>query len=321
MIRLGILGCSEIAFRRFMPAVQEVEDICVVAIAEEYARDKLENFCSTYGIDAAEDFVSIICNPKIDAVYIPQPPSLHFKWAKYALEQGKHVLIEKPSTTSYENTKYLTKLAEQKDLALHENYMFLYHSQLQKIADLVEKGQIGELRHIRTSFTFPRRESNDFRYNKELGGGALLDAGGYPIKLATYFLGNSIRIDAARMNYIDGLDVDIYGSASLSNEQGLVCQISYGMDCAYQCSLEIIGSTGRIFTNRVFTAPDNYTPQLYIETQGEMQQLDLLPDSSFKHSIELFYKEIFNQNVRQKTYEEIRLQAKLVDELRHKGCR
>ncbi|HAW15559.1 MAG TPA: oxidoreductase, partial [Clostridiales bacterium] len=126
MIRLGIIGCAEIAFRRFMPAALAVEGLKVVAVAEEYAPAKLESFKNEYGLETMTSFQELIDREDIDALYIPQPPALHFKWAKAALEAGKHVLVEKPSTTSLEDSKALVDLAASKGLALHENYMFIY---------------------------------------------------------------------------------------------------------------------------------------------------------------------------------------------------
>jgi len=91
MIRIGILGCAEIAFRRFLPALVENKDFECVCIAEEYDKSKLEQFEKEFGIKSAENFQAIIEDENIDAVYIPLPPALHFPYAKAALEHGKHV--------------------------------------------------------------------------------------------------------------------------------------------------------------------------------------------------------------------------------------
>ena len=316
MIRLGIIGCAEIAFRRFMPAALAVEGLKVVAVAEEYAPAKLESFKNEYGLETMTSFQELIDREDIDALYIPQPPALHFKWAKAALEAGKHVLVEKPSTTSLEDSKALVDLAASKGLALHENYMFIYHSQIAQIKDLAARGKIGDVRLIKASFGFPMRAANDFRYNKALGGGALLDAGGYTLKLATSFLGDTVRVTTAQMNYLEGFEVDMYGSASLVNDSGLVCQVSYGMDNAYRCSLEIWGSTARLTTNRIFTAPENYEPVVFIENNDGRQEIKLSKDSHFSHSIEAFLNEIGDASSRDKMYNEITLQAGLVEALR-----
>lgn len=321
MIRLGILGCADIAYRRFMPAVQQVKEVQVVAVSEEYDKSKLPLFCKEYGLETVDSFEELINRSDIDALYIPQPPALHYKWAKAALEAGKHVLVEKPSTISYDLTKELVDIAREKNLALHENYMFQYHSQIKEIQDLIREGIIGDVRLYKANFGFPMRAQNDFRYSKNLGGGALLDAGGYTAKLATLFLGKSVKVDTAQLNTIPGFEVDMYGSASLSNDLGEVCQIGFGMDCSYQCCLEVWGSKGRLFTNRIFTAPDGYEPILLIESQDGNREIKLKADSHFEHSIRMFVEEIDVAKAKADMYEEILLQARLVGDIHNKGSK
>ena len=242
MHKLGILGCSEIAFNRFMPAAAKVEGLRAVCVAEEYDASKLKPFCERFDLEAECSFESILAREDIDCVYIPQPPALHYKWAMKALECGKHVLVEKPSTTSMADTKALLETATAKGLALHENYMFQYHAQIGAIRSLIESGEIGEVRMYRLSFGFPKRKDKDFRYNRALGGGALLDAGGYTLRLAAILLGDSVHVDTACLCSLEGYEVDMFGGAMLSNDDGLIAQIGFGMDCAYQCRLEVWGS-------------------------------------------------------------------------------
>lgn len=315
MLRLGILGCSDIAYRRFMPAAVSTEGIKVVAVAEEYAPQKLEQFCEKYAIDGSTSFNELLTREDIDAVYVPQPPALHYLWAKTALERGKHVLIEKPSTTSFEDSKQLVELARSRNLALHENYMFKYHSQIRYIQQLILDGAIGDIRLLRANFGFPLRQSGDFRYNKELGGGALLDAGGYTIKLASLFLGPTAKIDTSHLNLLPGYEVDMFGDASLSNDDGVVCQVAFGMDCGYRCDFEAWGSKGILRTNRIFTAPEDYNPKLEIETAEGRKTVLLESDHHFKHSIEEFCKETQDEYLRESMYKEIVLQAKLVNDM------
>lgn len=319
MIRMGILGCSDIAFKRFMPAAAQVEGLQVVTVAEEYDPRKLEPFCREYDLEGATSFSEVIARDDLDAIYVPQPPALHYRWAKLALESGKHVLVEKPSTTQYAHSEALVRLAEGARLALHENYMFQYHSQIARIRDLIAEGAIGEVRSYRACFGFPMRAQNDFRYNAALGGGALLDAGGYTARLAALLLGDSIRVTTAQLNNMEGFDVDMYGSATFVNDAGTVCQVSFGMDCSYRCSLEVWGSKGRLTTNRIFTAPDGYSPTLCIERQEGTETITLSPDSHFRRSIERFMLEIRDADSRRSMYRDILVQAKLVDDMRRLG--
>lgn len=315
MIKMGIIGCSDIAFRRFMPAIEEQNDVKVVAVAEEYDTRKLPMFCNQYGIEGMDNYEALILRDDIDAVYIPQPPALHYKWAKLALESDKHVLVEKPATISAKQTEDLIQTAEIKRRVLHENYMFQYHIQIDKIKEIVESGEIGEIRLVQANFGFPLRQKNDFRYLPELGGGAIMDAAGYTIKIATILLGNSIKVDAAHINMLDDYDVDMYGTATLSNDQGVVCQVGYGMDNSYQCSLKVWGSKKILLADRVFTAPADLPIKLQLFQNGEAETILLPCDSSFKRSIEIFKNAIYSDELREKLYGEISKQAQLMDEI------
>ncbi len=318
VIKMGILGCADIAYRRFLPAAGQMEQVKAAVIAEEYDKSRLDRFRGFYGLQIEESFEQVLQRPDIDAVYIPQPPAFHALWAKKALEYGKHVLLEKPAACSLEDVQGLVACAREKRLVLHENYAFLYHAQIGKIKELLAKDRIGELRLIRTNFCFPFRGENDFRYRKELGGGALLDAGGYPVKLASILLGSGIRVEAARLNYRAGYEVDLFGSATLSDDTGTVCQMGFGMDCFYQCSLEMIGSTGRIFTDRIFTAPQEYQAVLCLETSSGKERIYVL-DSAFVHSIAAFAHEIQNDAAREAMYHELLIQAELIADIHRKG--
>ena len=119
---------------------------------------------------------------------------------------------------------------------------------------------------FRLSFGFPRRNAEDFRYNKKLGGGALLDCGGYTLKYAHMLLGKTARIVYANSNFTKDFEVDINGSAAMINELGSTVQISFGMDNAYKCDLEIWGSKAHLSTE-VFTAPENFVPEALIKLE------------------------------------------------------
>ncbi len=329
-IRIGVLCPSEIAFRRFMPALKQLDEFEYIGLAAAAKREftgensdeimpseleKAKNFTTEHGGKIFSGYNSLITSDEIDAVYIPLPPALHFKWAKLALENGKHVLLEKPFTTSLKDTEELISIAKAKNLAVHENYMFVYHSQLEWIKNKVAEGAVGDVRLIRIDFGFPFRGANDFRYNKALGGGALLDCGGYTLKLASMFLGDTARVTASRLNSKDGFEVDIYGSATLTNDDGLTAQVSFGMDNSYKCSLEIWGSTGTIYTNRILTAPAGFEPTVIIRKGNEEQSFTLPADDTFRKSIEYFRGCINDNAVRSAHYSEILNQSALAEQI------
>lgn len=316
MIRIGIIGAAEIAHRMFMPALLKSGEFECVGVATKTA-GKGMRFSEDYGVSVINDYRKLVLDKEVDVIYIPLPPALHYQWAKLALENDKHVFLEKPFTTSYAHTKELVELAKKRELVLQENYMFQYHSQLQAIKNMIASGKIGELRMIKSSFGFPIRTSDDFRYSKELGGGALFDVGGYVIKLAYLFLGDTIKLQSSSSCKKDGFEVDTFGAVSFVNKAGLVCQGAYGLDCSYQCLLDIWGSKGRLFTNRIFTAPENLKPVVIVENDKGKEEIILSEDSHFFNSIKMFGNAIDDKMLREKMYDDLLMQAKLVDDIRN----
>jgi len=333
MIRIGIICPSEIAIRRFLPALSQLPEFMFagVAVADksewegasddviESEKRKASEYKEQYGGIIFDSYSSIIHSPEIDALYLPLPPALHYLWAKQALQAGKHVLIEKPATTSLADTNDLIELAGINNLAVHENYMFAFHDQLNVIHDIVRNGEIGDVRLFRISFGFPRRATNDFRYNKTLGGGALLDCGGYTIKYANMLLGDTAEIVYAQSNYTDEFNVDISGSAALINKQNITAQIAFGMDSSYKCDLEIWGSKGCLTTGRVLTAPAGFIPEVSIKIGNETEIRKLPANDAFKKSIIHFQKCIEDETVRKNNYNEIIRQARLVNKFLEKA--
>lgn len=310
-MRIGVLCPSEIAFRRFMPALKKLEKFAYVGLAAATEREfsgtdddgvkaselkKAEEFVTVYGGKIFKGYESLITSDEIDAVYLPLPPALHYKWGKKVLKNGKHLLMEKPFTTRLAETKELLTLAAEKGLAVHENYMFLYHSQLRKIKELLADGALGEVRLFRMAFGFPKRGEEDFRYKKALGGGALLDCGGYPARLALELLGENTKVVQAQLSQPEGYEVDLFGSAVLKNDTGLCAQISFGIDNAYQCQLEVWGSKATLIAPRIFTAPADFSPVLCIQGKLGERKIEMKKDDSFFNSLNEFSYSVQHPN-------------------------
>lgn len=333
MIRIGIVSPAEIAYRRFMPALKKVEGFEYVGVAiyssterfgktqnlseEEMAvlareERKGSDFIQKYGGKLYHSYAQLIESDEIDAVYIPLPPALHDTYACMALEQGKHVLIEKPASVSLQRTEHMAAIARERGLALHENYMFVYHNQIQKLREIVESGRVGKVRLYSLKFGFPKRADSDFRYSGRMGGGSLLDAGGYTIKLAGMLLGESARVICAVLNRENAYDVDLYGSATLVNDQNVTAQAAFGMDNDYKCEMEVWGSLGSIRTERIFTAPPDFQTTAKLRLGNQEEFIELVKDDAFFKSIETFRHCIEDDVVRQNAYKEITWQAGLI---------
>ncbi|TGE33790.1 Gfo/Idh/MocA family oxidoreductase [Desulfosporosinus sp. Sb-LF] len=315
IINIGVLGGADIAYRMFLPALLENPTYQCGGVAS-LSTEKRKSFAKNFNVPVFDSYDELLESPQVDAVYIPLPPALHYQWAKNALEKGKHVFVEKPSTVSYKQSAELVTIASKNGLVLQENYMFQYHSQMAAIRNMLKDGKIGDIRLLRAHFGFPLRTKNDFRYNDALGGGALLDAGGYVVKLATLLLGNTIQVRAAKTNHLADYNVDMFGNATFENSAGLVLQGAFGMDCYYQCNLEAFGSSGKLYTNRIFTAPSGLQPVVTIETAEGKTEIKLPADNHFRRSIELFGQATKDEELQKEMAQALMLQAKLVETIR-----
>jgi predicted dehydrogenase len=276
-VRLGLLGCADIAVRKVLPALAAApaSGLRLAAVAGR-APEKAQEVAARFGARAVAGYEELLADPGVESVYIPLPPALRAPWVRAALDVGKHVFAEKPLATGPAHTAGLAAVAEASGLALMENYMFVHHSQHHYVRDLVADGAIGELRSFQAAFTFPPRPAGDHRLRSGLGGGALLDGAGYPIRAAQFFLGDDLEVVGASLKPHATHGVDIAGDALLRHSGGVTAQIGFGMEHFYVSRYQLLGSTGRITVDHAFTTPRGHRPVIRVDRQDH-QELRTLP--------------------------------------------
>lgn len=315
IMNIGILGISEFSMRSMVPAILSLPNIFKLHSIGTSSINKIDNLNLPKEIKICHNYDEIIRDSNIDIIYIPLPNSLHFEYAKKSLNHNKHIIVEKSLACKLEHVTELTQLADQRNLSLLENFLFLHHSQFSIIKKLITDNTIGELRYIRTNFSFPPFENeNNIRYKKDLGGGALLDAGVYPLKIIPQFLGYDINITDANILYDNNKEVDILGYGTLTSINGpAFAQFFYGFDSYYQCNIEILGTQGKISTNRIFTAPYDFIPKVLIEKNGKSEFVNLPKDNQFINSLIYFHSLLNDKNNSSKEIDCIISHAKLID--------
>ncbi|MFD1047210.1 Gfo/Idh/MocA family protein, partial [Kibdelosporangium lantanae] len=286
-VRIGVLGCSDIAVRRTLPAMVAEPLLTVVAVASRQ-HAKAKAVADRFECAAIEGYDTLLEREDVDAVYVPLPALLHTAWIDRALRAGKHVLAEKPLTVDSEQAAHLFSLAERHQRVLVENFMFLHHSQHTHVAKLLASGAIGELRSFAARFTIPPKPAGDIRYQPDVGGGAFVDIGVYPIRAASLFLGPDLRVVGAVVRVERARDVVFGGSALLANAQGISAELTFGMEHAYANSYELRGSTGRLWVDRVFTPPATYQPVVHVSRQDHREQFVLPADDQFANVVRAF---------------------------------
>ena len=317
IINIGVLGCASIADKFVIPTVKELkENYNLIGIASR-TKKKADQFSEKYSTKAYYNYDELLNENKLDAIYIPLPNSLHYEWIKKALTLGKHVIVEKSLACNYKDVQELNKLAKKKNLVLLENFQFRFHSQLQYIKKSISDGELGEIRNIKSYFGFPPfRDKENIRYKKELGGGSLLDAGAYPIKISQILMGLDIEVtDSNLVISKEHGNIDIAGNGTIRQKNGnLSSQFAFGFDHSYQCSIEIWGSKSLLSTNRIFTSPPGYKPVINKTINGQTETIELAEDNHFKNMLRHFYNGVNGKIDLENEYKQNINQSRLISE-------
>lgn len=321
-IGIGVMGCANIARRHVIPAIQQTEEFELKAVASR-DKQKAREFGDLFGCDALCGYEALLQREDIGAVYMPLPTGIHEPWMMETITAGKHILAEKSLAVDYASATRIMAAAKDAGLVVMENLMFEYHSQQDRVRQIVNSGELGQIRLFRSSFGFPPLDPANFRYDKDLGGGALLDCGAYPLKATQVLWGPDVRVHHAMLHYDDTRDVDLYGSAFLSvaaDGRTIPAEVSFGMDNYYQCCYDIWGSKGRLVAARAFTAPPGFRPGMRIEKQDECHEYALPQDNHFVGTLRHFAAAIRDGRAADEAAKVLR-QAKLLEDVRTHATR
>ncbi|KAH8832935.1 NAD(P)-binding protein [Flagelloscypha sp. PMI_526] len=238
-LKFGILGAAAIAPNALiLPARShpEVEGLLPFAArsktrAEEYA--KKHGIPKTFG-----SYQELLDCPDIDVVYNPLPNALHYEWAIKTLLAGKHLLLEKPSTDTAEETRKIFELAEKKGLRRPRSVpLSVFHPAVQKAKSIIQTGELGQVQSVSTSLClsgiFDSKAQTDIRFKHDLGGGAMMDVGCYTLSALRYFGGNPTSVDGVTFTTLGSEgNVDRSASASFTLPNNVAGSIKCDLDQA-----------------------------------------------------------------------------------------
>ena len=298
-LRIGILGCANIA-RQFARDVAPSPAVCIVAVASRDAA-KAAAFAAAQGIGRHHgSYEALLANDAVDAIYLPLPNSLHAEWAIKAARAGKHVLCEKPLALGRAEAQAMFDAAEHHGVMLLESYPYWFQPHTGAMLALLNEGAIGSVRSVQACFGFTvGNPQSNIRMRPELGGGALLDAGSYPLSLIRLVMGCAPQHVMADATWADS-GVDIAMMATLHYADGRRAQLSCAMDAAYHRRATIVGSAGTIETEylnhcsaRAGDNPWGYLPNRLLVRSGiantiPFETIDSAPGSGFRFAAEAF---------------------------------
>jgi predicted dehydrogenase len=249
-VRWGIVGTANIARGQFLPALRQAGGVAAAVAGRDAART--EQYAHDNEIERAiTGYESLVADPAIDVLYIALPNALHAEWTIRALEAGKPVLCEKPLCGRVSDTEAVLGVAEETGTLLWEAFVFPFQPQLLEIRKLLADGAIGDLMEIKSNFHFLLRSPANIRLSSELEGGALLDVGCYPVRLAQELLGPDY--EGAWAHAViggEGVDVDTWGVLDYADGRRLLLSCGFGR--RYDTFTTLEGRAGQIRVTNPF---------------------------------------------------------------------
>ena len=252
--RWGLVGTGGIS-RSTIGDLQLTENVDLVEVASRTA-EKAQAFAAEFEVPRSYgSYDELFAAEDIDVVYIGTPIGTHFEVARQALLAGKHVLLEKAFTTTAEEARALTALAAQQHRFLMEAMWMRFNPTIARVLQEVGDGAIGEVRSVQASFGFPPPPSF-IHWRPDLGGGALLDMGVYPLTLAQLLLGVPGSVEATGEMRDDGLDLT--SSVYLRYGDGRFAHALTSLRSFVSTGATIGGSTGLIAFDEPFLATGTF---------------------------------------------------------------
>jgi len=230
LIRVGLIGASRIAREAIIAPAKLSTDIELRAIAASN-RARAETYAEEHTIARAlDDYHALVRADDIDLVYIGLPPHAHMEWAIAAMKRGKHVLCEKPIALNADQAAMMVACAQECGVHLIEAFHYRYHPLMLRTLSIVEGGGLGDIIDVVAHFSVPvRARDGEFRYREEMGGGAMMDLGCYPVHWVRTILKKEPEKITATLNAgVGAVDVDI--SAKLTFPSGPIAYVSCSME-------------------------------------------------------------------------------------------
>jgi predicted dehydrogenase len=243
--RWGIISTANIGRISMLPALINSEFAEVVAVASRNL-EKAHRFAKEFGIAKTYgNYNQLLADENIDIVYIPLPNHLHKDWAIKAAEAGKHILCEKPLAITADEAREMKAAAQANGVQLQEAFMYRHHPRIKAAVEMVHSGRIGSIRTIEASLAFMISDKSNIRYQPELGGGALLDAGCYCVNFSRLMTRREpVSVQARAVWGKSGVDERMVGILDFGD--GTLVHFDCGINLVSRQKFTIAGSEGNL---------------------------------------------------------------------------
>src|SRR5579859_6303527 len=279
-VKWGIVSTADIN-RKVIPGAHASDKVDLVAVASR-DRARADAYAKEWDIPRAYgSYEALLADPEIEAVYISLPNTMHVEWSIKSLEAGKHVLCEKPFTRHADEVTKAFDAADRAGRLLSEAFMYRHNPQTKKVQELVEGGAVGELRLIRSTFSYGLYDEDNIRLRTDVEGGALMDVGCYNVSGSRLLGGEPERVWGEAWYGLSGTDWVFTGTLRFPGN--VIATFDCGTALVERDELEAIGSEGSLFLDDPWHCNK---PVIEHRRDGGVERIELDPQDSYRLELE-----------------------------------
>jgi xylose dehydrogenase (NAD/NADP) len=277
----GIISTADIN-RKVIPGAKASPKVDLVAVASR-DQPRAEEYAREWGIERAYgSYEALLADPDIEAVYISLPNAMHCEWSIKAVEAGKHVLCEKPLTRHPDEAEAAFDAADRAGRFLMEAFMYRHNPQTKRLRCLIDEGAIGDVRLVRSTFSYSLYDADNIRLRTDVEGGALMDVGCYCVSGSRLAAGaEPVSVYGQAWYGPSGTDWVFTGSMRFPRD--VLAIFDCGTALPERDELEVIGSEGSIFLDDPFHCT---VPVIEVRRHGDVQRIELERADSYRLQLE-----------------------------------
>jgi D-xylose 1-dehydrogenase (NADP+, D-xylono-1,5-lactone-forming) len=295
-LRIGVLGAANIAQVIVIPSILACEGVELTAIGSN--SDRAARFLEGTDLRTSQgqplreavrilSYDELLADPDIDAVYIGLPNHLHAEWSKRSADAGKHVLCEKPAARTGAEAEEAIGYCVDHGVIWMEAFMYRFHPQWRSVRERLAAGAIGDLRCIRSVFTFTVEDPQNIRRRPEVGGGSLYDVGSYCVNVSRWMAGRSpVAVSGQQQLSPQGIDEEFQGMLDFG--AGVSALIFSSLSQPYRHEVELLGTAGRIVVPSAFVNGSDPLCVIFEDADGQRERIEVEGDDEYRLEVEDF---------------------------------
>jgi predicted dehydrogenase len=257
-LRLGVIGCGQIARAIHLPVLRRIPEARVVALAEPVDASRAAAEAMAPGAAAYSDYRELLNAGGLDAVVICAPPHLHAPSAIAAFDAGLHVYLEKPLAPSLADAEPAVQAWQRARTIGMIGFNFRFHPQIARIRERLRDGAIGDPLAVRAVFSILPHELPEWKRTRRTGGGVLLDLASHHVDLVHHLLGADVTRVYASTRSLRG--EDDHAAVQLELASGVIAQLFVSLGTVDENRLEIVGTEGKLVMDRTELIRPEHVP-------------------------------------------------------------